>query len=83
MGRIVVTEYISVDGVVEAPSGTSPWAEFDDVGSGRGEHEYQSGDHSPEPRRSTPSRTGAGAARRWCGLESGPPAGGDLPPRGL
>jgi dihydrofolate reductase len=25
MGRIVVTEYISVDGVVEAPSGTEPF----------------------------------------------------------
>ena len=29
MGRIVVTEYISVDGVVEAPSGTE---EFERVG---------------------------------------------------
>ena len=26
MGRIVVTEYISVDGVVEAPSGTEDFA---------------------------------------------------------
>ena len=25
MGRIVVTEYISVDGIVEAPSGTEPF----------------------------------------------------------
>jgi hypothetical protein len=25
MGRIVVTEYMSVDGVVEAPSGTEPF----------------------------------------------------------
>jgi hypothetical protein len=29
MGRLVVTEYISVDGVVEAPSGTE---EFERVG---------------------------------------------------
>jgi hypothetical protein len=38
MGRIVVTEYLSVDGVVEAPSGTEDFARvgwIDDSGAGR------------------------------------------------
>ena len=29
MGRIVVTEYVSVDGVVEAPSGTEDFQRLD------------------------------------------------------